>query len=62
MQQAGIDLTEVARQGFAPDYPGRPIVKNGKYTSNVIGNLKAGAASTQVDREFHALREVAACI
>lgn len=28
-------------QGFAPDYPGRPIVKNGKYTSNVIGNLKA---------------------
>eukprot|EP00435_Cladocopium_sp_Y103_P036327 s1843_g9.t1 len=29
-------------QGFAPDYPGRPIVKNGKYTSNVIGNLKAG--------------------
>jgi hypothetical protein len=30
------------RQGFAPDYPGRPIVKNGKYTSNVIGNLKAG--------------------
>eukprot|EP00913_Durusdinium_trenchii_P019561 g18388.t1 len=28
-------------EGFAPDYPGRPIVKNGKYTSNVIGNLKA---------------------
>ena len=30
------------RQGFAPDYPGRPIVKNGMYTSEVIGNLKAG--------------------
>ena len=28
-------------QGFAPDYPGRPIVKNGMYTSEVIGNLKA---------------------
>ena len=28
-------------QGAQPDYPGRPIVKNGKYTSNVIGNLKA---------------------
>ena len=24
-------------QGFAPDYPGRPIVKNGKYTSPLDG-------------------------
>ena len=38
-----LDVRLIAlRQGFAPDYPGRPIVKDGKFTSNVIGNLKAG--------------------
>eukprot|EP00416_Gambierdiscus_australes_P023623 CAMPEP_0171058512 /NCGR_PEP_ID=MMETSP0766_2-20121228/2539_1 /TAXON_ID=439317 /ORGANISM="Gambierdiscus australes, Strain CAWD 149" /LENGTH=226 /DNA_ID=CAMNT_0011513797 /DNA_START=63 /DNA_END=739 /DNA_ORIENTATION=+ len=27
-------------QGFVPDYPGTPMFKNGKMTSNVTGNLK----------------------
>merc|ERR1711879_45609 len=27
-------------QGFLPDYPGNPLFKNGKVTSNVTGNLK----------------------
>ena len=30
------------RQGWLPDYPGTPMIKEGKYTSHVIGNLKAG--------------------
>jgi hypothetical protein len=28
-------------QGWLPDYPGEPMEKNGKLTSNVVGNLKA---------------------
>ncbi|CAE7806248.1 unnamed protein product, partial [Symbiodinium microadriaticum] len=28
-------------QGWLPDYPGTPMIKEGKYTSHVIGNLKA---------------------
>merc|ERR1712008_534422 len=28
-------------QGFLPDYPGNPMFKNGKMTSNATGNLKA---------------------
>merc|ERR1712056_131269 len=27
-------------QGFLPDYPGTPMFKNGKMTSNATGNLK----------------------
>merc|ERR1719401_1065142 len=27
-------------QGWLPDYPGEPLIKDGKYTSNVVGNLK----------------------
>jgi len=27
-------------QGFLPDYPGNPMFKNGKMTSNATGNLK----------------------
>mmetsp|Transcript_5794 Transcript_5794/g.12979 ORF Transcript_5794/g.12979 Transcript_5794/m.12979 type:complete len:220 (-) Transcript_5794:130-789(-) len=27
-------------QGFTPDYPGTPMTKNGKLTSNTVGNLK----------------------
>mmetsp|Transcript_31573 Transcript_31573/g.59297 ORF Transcript_31573/g.59297 Transcript_31573/m.59297 type:complete len:217 (+) Transcript_31573:41-691(+) len=27
-------------QGFLPDYPGTPMIKEGKYTTHVIGNLK----------------------
>jgi len=27
-------------QGFLPDYPGNPMFKNGKMTSNPLGNLK----------------------
>ena len=27
-------------QGWIPDYPGTPMIKEGKYTSHVIGNLK----------------------
>eukprot|EP00931_Biecheleriopsis_adriatica_P083015 TRINITY_DN5652_c0_g1_i1.p1 TRINITY_DN5652_c0_g1~~TRINITY_DN5652_c0_g1_i1.p1 ORF type:complete len:216 (+),score=66.13 TRINITY_DN5652_c0_g1_i1:50-697(+) len=29
------------RQGFLPDYPGEPMVRNNRLTSNVVGNLKA---------------------
>eukprot|EP00440_Ansanella_granifera_P004862 gb/GFBE01005273.1/.p1 GENE.gb/GFBE01005273.1/~~gb/GFBE01005273.1/.p1 ORF type:complete len:226 (+),score=73.78 gb/GFBE01005273.1/:1-678(+) len=28
-------------QGALPDYPGEPMIKNGKQTSNVLGNLKS---------------------
>eukprot|EP00448_Togula_jolla_P023151 CAMPEP_0170590002 /NCGR_PEP_ID=MMETSP0224-20130122/11639_1 /TAXON_ID=285029 /ORGANISM="Togula jolla, Strain CCCM 725" /LENGTH=219 /DNA_ID=CAMNT_0010913773 /DNA_START=80 /DNA_END=739 /DNA_ORIENTATION=+ len=28
-------------QGFTPDYPGTPMTKNGKLTSNTVGNLKS---------------------
>merc|ERR1712187_309108 len=27
-------------QGFLPDYPGTPMFKNGKMTSNAVGNFK----------------------
>ena len=32
-------------QGFLPDYPGNPMFKNGKMTSNATGNLKTFSSS-----------------